>query len=295
MHRSLRRTSWLLAAVLAGSSLLGAHAASAQKTAPDTLARIKAAHTINVAFAGDSLPFSSLSADNQPMGYAIDLCKRVIAQVGRVVGEPALKVNWVIGSTQERLAMVASGKVDLECANTSATQSRMQDVDFSNLTFVDGGGMLVKHDGGPMRFSELTGKKIGVIRGTTTETRLRAMLTDRHINATIVPVREGPEGTALLESGGIDAFAGDKIKLMGLGAQGVDPTALTLLPEDLSFEPYAFALARGDSAFRLQVNKALTQVYQSGEIETIFAHWLGKLGRPSGLLASMYILNSIPE
>jgi ABC-type amino acid transport substrate-binding protein len=74
-----------------------------------------------------------------------------------------------------------------------------------------------------------------------------------------------------------------------------DTAKLSLLAEELSFEPYALALPRNDSALRLEVNRALTQVYLSGEIETIFMQWLGKLGRPSGLLAAMYILNSIPE
>jgi len=82
---------------------------------------------------------------------------------------------------------------------------------------------------------------------------------------------------------------------VGLAAQAKDPGKLALLTEDLSFAPYAFALPRGDAAFRLEVNRALTQVYLSPDIETIFAQWLGKLGRPSGLLAAMYLLNAIPE
>jgi len=65
--------------------------------------------------------------------------------------------------------------------------------------------------------------------------------------------------------------------------------------DELSFEPYAMALPRNDSAFRLEVNKALTQVYISGDIEQIFDQWLGKLGRPSALLAVMFLLNAIPE
>ena len=93
----------------------------------------------------------------------------------------------------------------------------------------------------------------------------------------------------------VAAFASDKIKLVGLAAQAKAPTAFVLLAEDLSFEPYAFMLPRNDSAFRLVVNSALTQIYLSGEIDPIFAKWLGPLGRPSGLLAAMYLLNSIPE
>ena len=276
-------------------ALAGIAPAMAQKAQPDTLDRIRAAHTINVAFSGDSLPFSSLDVHNKPQGYSIDLCNRVIAQIGRAVNDPALKVNWLVGSAAERIAMVASGKADLDCANSSATLSRMKDVDFSNLIFVDGGGIMVKADARMTRFADLGGKKIGVIRGTTTEARLRSMLVERNVNATVVLVREAPEGTALLESGGLDAFAGDKIKLVGMIAQANHPDALVILPDDLSFEPYAFAVPRNDSGFRLEVNKALSQVYGNGEIDAIFARWLGSLGRPSGLLAALFVLNRIPE
>ena len=99
----------------------------------------------------------------------------------------------------------------------------------------------------------------------------------------------------MLESGSADAYAGDKVKLVGLMATAKDPTMFALLSEDLSYEPYALALPRGDSALRLEVNKALTQIYVSGEIEAIFTQWMGKLGRPSPILVAMYMLNSIPE
>ena len=99
----------------------------------------------------------------------------------------------------------------------------------------------------------------------------------------------------MLENGSVDAMAGDKIKLIGMATQAKEPTKLALLAEELSFEPYAMALPRNDSALRLEVNRALTQIYVGGDIETIFAQWLGKLGRPSGLLAAMYLLNAIPD
>ena len=99
----------------------------------------------------------------------------------------------------------------------------------------------------------------------------------------------------MLEASTVDAYAGDKVKLVGLAAQARDPTKFTLIAEDLSYEPYAMALPRNDSALRLEVNRALSQMYLSGEMEPIFAEWMGKLGRPSGLLAAMYLLNTIPE
>jgi glutamate/aspartate transport system substrate-binding protein len=278
------------AALIAGGAL-----AQTPSSPSPTLAKIKAAKAINVAFSGDSLPFSFVGPDNQPAGYSIDICKRVIAQIGRSVGEPNLKVNWMVGGVTERLAMVASGRADLECANTTETLSRLANVDFSNLIFVDGGGFLVTTDSPLNKLTDMSGKKIAVQKGTTTETRLRDSLARRLVNATVVPIGDASEGTALLESGAVDAFAGDKIKLVGLAAQAKEPKKLALLAEDLSFEPYGLAIPRNDSGYRLEVNRALTQVYMGGDIEPIFAQWLGKLGRPSGLLAAMYLLNSIPD
>ena len=269
----------------------GTPAASATR---NTLAKLKSTGTINVAFSGDSLPFSFVDAKQQPAGYSIDLCKRVIVQLGRAAGVQELKVNWIVGTVSERLAMVASGKADIECANTTTTLTRMADVDFSSLVFLDGGGFLVKGQT-LQKFADLAGKNIGVIAGTTTEARLDAALKQRLVNAKVTRVKDGNEGVAMLESGSLDAFASDKIKLIGLAAQAKDPKPLAMLSEDLSIEPLAFALPRGDSALRLEVNRALTQVYIGGDIETIFNTWLGALGRPSGLLAAMYLLNAIPQ
>jgi ABC-type amino acid transport substrate-binding protein len=287
----------LLIACIAGAALAAglpgafAHA----QGAPDTLARIKAARQINVAFSGDSLPFSYVEKDNQPAGYSIDLCRRVIAHLGRAVGVPDLKVNWLIGTAAERVQMVASGKADLDCANTTATQTRMKTVDFSNLIFVEAGGFMVSSTSSVQKLADMDGKRIGVIRGTTTQTRLELALRERAVKATVVLLNDGNEGVAMLESGALDAFASDKIKLVGLGAQSKSPDKLALLPEDLSFEPLAFAVPRGDPDFRLEVNRALTYTYVGGEIDPIFRKWFAAFGRPSALLAAVFVLNAVPE
>jgi glutamate/aspartate transport system substrate-binding protein len=125
----------ILLGVFVAFALLAAGATA--QSAPNTLGKIKAAKAINVAFSGDSLPFSYVTDGNKPAGYSIDLCQRVIAAISRAVGEPDLKVNWRVGSVSERLQMVASGKADMDCANTTMTQTRLKDVDFSNLIFAD--------------------------------------------------------------------------------------------------------------------------------------------------------------
>ena len=290
----MKRTMLASLAALVPAVCLVAFGAAAQGTT-DTLARIKAAKAINVAFSGDSPPFSSVGADNQPAGYSIDICRKVIAQVARATGVADLKVNWLVGTAAERVQMVASGKADIDCANTTATQTRMQSVDFSGLIFVETGGFLVLATPSIQKVGDLAGRRIGVIGGTTTEARLEAMLKERQQDAKITRLKDGNEGVAMLESGSLDAFASDKLKLVGLARDAKDPSKLALLQEDLSYEPLAFALPRGDSAFRLEVNRALTRVYVSGEIEPIFGQWFGRMVRPTALLAALYVLNSIPQ
>lgn len=283
----------LLAALIVATTLTSGTATA--QTGSGTLGKIKAAKAINVAYSPDSLPFSFAGPNKEPAGYSIDLCKRVIAQIARAVGDTNLKVNWIAGSVSERLQMVAKGRADLECANTTQTQSRLANVDFSNLIFIDGGGLLVKAGSPVNQLTDLAGKRVAVLKGTTTETRLNDLLRLRQLSATVVTVADANAGLVMLEEGKVDAYAGDKVKLVGLAVQAKEPAKLALVAEDLSIEPYAMALPRNDSAYRLEVNKALTQVYLGGEIEQIFAQWLGKLGRPTGLLAAMYLLNSIPN
>ena len=282
-----------IAALFAAASI-ACVPASAQTSSP-TLAKIKAAKAINVAYSADSPPFSMAGPNNEPVGYSIDLCKRAIAQIGRTVGEPELKINWLAGSVTERLQLVASGRADLECANTTQTQGRLASVDFSNLIFIDGGGLLVKAGAPVNRIADLAGKRVAVLKGTTTEQRLEKALRLRQVQATLVPVDTAGVGLSLLEAGTVDAYAGDKVELAALAMQARDPARVALVLEDFSFEPYAFALPRNDSALRLEVNRALTQAYVGGDIDAIFEQWLGKLGRPTGLLAMMYLLNAIPE
>jgi ABC-type amino acid transport substrate-binding protein len=275
-------------------ALLLAAAALSLAAQAQTLGRIKQSGQINIAYSPDSLPFS-FGEQGDPKGYSIDLCKRIVAQIGRTVGSPGLKVNWIPGTTPQRLLMVESGRADMECANTTQTLGRMSRVDFSSLVFLESGGLITRSNSQLRGLGDANGKKIAVLRHTTTEVRLKDALKKRLVNADVVLIDQAAQGIDMLDAGSVDLYAGDKVKLVGLVATSKDPSKFAMLTDDISYEPYAFAVPRDDSAMRLEVNRALTQVYASGEIENIFNQWLGRLGRPTNLLAAMYLLNAIPE
>jgi ABC-type amino acid transport substrate-binding protein len=260
-----------------------------------TLKKIRDTKSIAIAYRTDALPFSFADDKSQPAGYTVDLCKRVVASLEQQLKIQGLKVNWTPATSQNRLELIVKKQADMECGATTATLSRMETVDFSSLVFVDSTGVLVRNDSGVKVFTDLSGKKVAAIAGTTNEKALNDALKKSLVSATVVTVANRDEGLAALEAGKVDAFASDKLLIMGLSGKVADPTRYTILGDDLSFEPYAIALPRGDAAFRLAVNRALAQVYRSPAIVELFVRWFGQSAKPSSLLQATYFLGSLPE
>lgn len=285
-----------LAAAMAALLLLPAIAMAQAAPALDgRLKKIRDAQTISVAYRTDATPFSFEDSNKQLAGYSIDLCRRVIGAIEKQLGLTELKVRWVPVTVQNRFETVAKGEADMECGASTVTLGRMKTVDFSSFIFVDGTGLLVKASLAANGLSDLAGKKIGVIGGTSNERALREALSTRVINATVVPVKSREEGLAQLEGGAIDAFASDRVLLMGVASKAKDAKALALLGDALSFEPYAIALPRGDWQMRLAVNTALAQIYRSPAIGEIYGRWFGALGRPGPVTEATYLFGALQE
>ena len=260
-----------------------------------TLKRISETRSITLGHRTDSVPFSFVGPDKQPAGYTVDLCKRVVAGLQQQLKLAELKISWVPVTAESRMGAVAKGQVDLECGTTTATLSRQETVDFSNLIFVDGGGILLRVDHSAQRLADLGGKRIAVTAGTTAETRLPEVLKARMINAQVVVMKGESEPLAAVEAGKVDAYANDRVVLFSLAVKSKDAAKLALLNADFSFEPYALMLQRNDPAFRLAVNRALARIYATDAIGEIYHRWFGKFGAPSDLLLSMYYINALPE
>ena len=260
-----------------------------------TLKKIKDSGTIVIGYREQSLPFSFRGDDGKPTGYSIDLCQRIVTGVQQQLKLPKLDVKWVAVTVDTRIPAVVNGTIDLECGSTTNSLSRQEQVDFSHMTFVDGASLLVKLSGNFATLQDLGGKKIGVIPGTTTEGALKSVLQKTSVTAQIVTITDHRGGLAALESGSIDAYASDRVILIGLAATAADPGQFAIGEQYLSYEPYGFMLRRGDAPFRLAVNRVLSSLYRSGEIMQIYNRWFGKLGRPGNILIAMYALHALPE
>jgi glutamate/aspartate transport system substrate-binding protein len=283
--------------LLAAVCLLPAVAFAQMATAPfeGRLKQIQETKTISVAYRSDALPFSFEETDKKPAGYTVDLCRGVIAVIERQLGVAPLQVKWVPVTTQTRFSAIASGQADMECGASTVTLGRMKEVSFSTLTFLDGTGLLIRASTAGNSLGDLSGKKIGVIAGTSNERALNEALKTKVVSATVVTVKSREEGLEQLEAGTIDAFASDRVLLLGLIMKAKNPKSLALLGDALSFEPYAIALPRGDWAMKQAVDSALAQIYRSSALPEIYNRWFGTLGTPGPVLETMFGLGRLPE
>jgi ABC-type amino acid transport substrate-binding protein len=285
-----------LAAVMAGALLALGSAPVPGQELDGTLAKIKAAGTLVLGHRESSPPFSFLGPDRRPMGYSIDLCRHVATAVQKHLGLGDLKLSWVAVTPESRIPAVVGGTIDLECGSTTASLSRQEQVDFSLMTFVDGGGLLTTAAGGVRGLGDLANRRIGIVPGTTTEKALAEFLAREFITVRMVAVKDHAEGLEALEARRIDAYASDRGILAGLAVTaGGAPGRFALADVLFSYEPYGLMLRRNDGAFRLVVNRALADLYRSRKILTIYDRWLGAFGRPSPALQAMYMLGALPE
>src|SRR5260370_40823092 len=155
-------------------SLLAAPAAAADT---DTLFKIRRASTIAIGYSEAAKPFSFLGPDGKPAGYSIDLCREIAPGIQRELNLPKIQIKWVKLPPDARISAVVSGRVDIECGSTTRTLSREAQVDFTNLTFVDGASLLGTVASGIQRPAQLAGKRTAVRQPPPTERVLRGRAT----------------------------------------------------------------------------------------------------------------------
>ena len=263
---------------------------------PGTLDKIAKSGEFLIGYRTDASPLSYENADGEPSGYSVDFCRRIAAAVKAHLGKDNIETKFVPVKSSERISAITSGKIDIECGSTTITLSRMEVVDFTLPTFVTGGSVLTLAEHGIKTLSDLSGKKVAVVSGTTTADQLRTYLQANLIDAQIVTVDSRKDGMNKLTGGEVHGFASDQIVLIGQIIESVFPKRFSLLDETFSYEPYGFVVRRDDADFRLVANSAITQLYRSGQHAQIFNKWIGRIGiKPPPILIAMFQLNTIPE
>jgi ABC-type amino acid transport substrate-binding protein len=269
-------------------AILAAALVIASQVAAGTIERVRDTGVFRIGYRADAKPYSYQDAQGRPAGYIVDLCREVAAALG-----PGVRTEYVLVHAGERFESVHDGRVDILCDPSSVTIARREIVDFSLPTYLDGAGVLSRRSEPVQRFEDLAGKHVGVLIGTTTERLLRDSLRTLGITATIVAVRDHRNGMQLVEDAKLDAYIADRGILAAMLRQAGRP-GFELSKRYFSYETYALALPRDDSAFRLLVDKTLAALYRTGRIDAILAKTFGHAPLDD-MLKAMLVINALPE
>ncbi len=258
-----------------------------------TLQQIQKTGTIKIGYRQSLPPMSFVDKAGTPAGYSIDLCELIVTEVKNTIGRD-VNIEYVPVTAEERFVALSDNKIDLLCGATTKTLSRGEIVDFTQLTFVTGASFMALK--GTKIRNNFAGKKIGVVKGTTTAVALKKLFQEAQIEVDVVLLKSSAEGLDALEKGKIDAFSADQIVLIGLAITSSDPKIFTVLPDLFSYEPFALAVRRNDADFRLVADRVISGLYRSEKILAIYNKWLGSFSsKRTSAFEALIQLNAIPE
>jgi glutamate/aspartate transport system substrate-binding protein len=249
-----------------GSSLV-------QAQAKDTLSKVKETGTITMGIRESSIPLSYLDNQQQPVGYHVEICNRIIDAVKKQVGNPNLKVAHQPVTSQNRIPLVTNGTVDLECGSTTNNEARQKQVAFAPTTFVTNVRMAVKKASGITSLSQLDGKPVATTTGTTSVQLMRAHEKGKTINFKEVYGKDHADSFLMLETDRAVAFVMDDNLLAGLMVTSKNPNDYAIVGEVLNIEPIAIMLRKEDPAFKKLVDDTVGALMKSGEIDKLYQKW----------------------
>lgn len=264
--------------VLAG---LMPRADAAEATA--TLDKIGRAGAIVLGIRESSYPLSYLDAAHQPIGYHIDICRRIAAAVKTRLGRSDLAIRTEAVTSQSRIPRLLDGTIDLECGSTTNNAARQRLVAFAPTTYVTAVRVAVKKSRGITGLSQLNGGTVVTTSGSTSVELLKARQQGTGFHVTQVFGADHAESFRLLESDAAAAFVMDDNLLAGLIANSARPDEFEILGETLTVEPIAIMLRRDDPAFKALVDDTVKAMMASGELARLYDRWFLQPIPPKGI------------
>ena len=274
----MKRTFALLAGLAA--SLAIAMPAAAQE---GTLKKIKDSGSITIGHRDASLPFSYYDDKQQPIGYSMDLCAKIVDAVKAELKMPNLKTNYQLVTSANRIPLMANGTIDLECGSTTNNVARQEQVWFTMTHFVTANRWVFKKSANIKKLEDLKGKTVVSTAGTTNIKQMTEINAAQNLGMNIISANGHPEAFQMVETGRAVAFVMDDILLYSLVASSKAPKDYVISADALSVEPYGIMLPKDDAAFKKVVDGAMTDVYKSGAINGIYEKWFLKPIPPKGI------------
>ncbi|HWS75775.1 MAG TPA: transporter substrate-binding domain-containing protein [Quisquiliibacterium sp.] len=274
----MSRSKFVIALAVAG---LATGAAAQELTG--TMKKIKELGAITVGHRESSIPFSYLDDKQQPIGYAMDLCMKVVDAVKAELKMPNLQVKLQPVTSSNRIPLLQNGTIDMECGSTTNSVQRQQQVAFGPTYFVINVTAAVKKSSNISALADLNGKTIATTSGTTSVPLFKSYKKTETADVKEIYGKDHAESFLLMADDRAAAFVMDDILLAGQIANSKTPGAYKILDESLRQEPYGMMLRKDDAQFKALVDRTVGAVMKSGEIDKIYAKWFTSPIPPKGI------------
>jgi glutamate/aspartate transport system substrate-binding protein len=275
MRQTLARSP--LAGGLLLAACLLATAAAAQTGGEEglspTLANIKNTHVVRLGYRESSPPFSFLDQANRPIGYSLELCEAIVAEIAVEVDDPNLRIEYVKVTSDDRIPAVVQNKIDLECGSTTANAERGKQVAFSPLIFVAGTKLMVPKASTISAPKDLQGKTVVVTKGTTNEQAMHVVDKKFALGLNIVVSPDHEQSYQMLVDGKADAFATDDILLYGLIARHKSQDKFRVAGDYLSYDPYGIMFRKGEPQLAAVVERAFRKLGSNRDLIPLYNKW----------------------
>ncbi len=249
-----------------------------------TLKKVKDTGSITIGYRESSIPFSYLDDKQQPIGYAVDLCMKVVDAVKADLKLPNLKIAMQPVTSSNRIPLLQNGTIDMECGSTTNSVDRQKQVSFGPTYFVINVTAAVKKSSGIKTLADLNGKTISTTAGTTSVPLLRKYDKTKNADIKSIDAKDHAESFLLLSQDRTSAFIMDDILLAGLIANSANPGDYMILSnESLRTEPYSMMIRKDDPQFKALVDKTIGDIMKSGQINAIYAKWFTSPIPPKGV------------
>ena len=268
-----------LALALAASAALAAPALAQD----GTLKKIKDSGSITIGHRDASIPFSYYDDKQQPIGYAMDLCYRIVDAVRAELKMPKIDIKYQLVTSANRIPLMANGTIDLECGSTTNNLDRQKQVWFTITHFVTANRFVSKRSSNVHKLDDLKGKTVVSTAGTTNIKQITELNAQRNLGASIVSANGHAEAFLMVETGRAAAFVMDDILLYSLVATSKTPGDYEISADALSVEPYGIMVRKDDVAFKKVVDAAMVNTYKSGAINGIYNKWFLTAIPPKGV------------
>src|SRR6476660_6631910 len=249
-----------------------------------TLKNIKDTGAITLGFRDSSIPFSYLDDSQKPIGFAMDICYRIVDAVKKELKLDKLEVKLNPVTSSTRIPLLANGTIDLECGSTTNNVERQKQIAFTNTHFLTASRYVFKKASNIKSIDDLKGKTVVSTAGTTNIKQLTEANAARNLNINIIPAKDHAEAFLMVETDRAAAFVMDDILLASLVAGSKAPDDYVISKDAFSKpEPYGIMLRKDDPAFKKLVEGATAALYKSGEVHKIYYKWFTQKIPPKGL------------